>query len=85
MVLHVVITLFCWLPTSQSLHNCMYLVICLCVVEEELEVSSKLLHIIVLLHLQLLLELHHVDGLGHDVVVVGLISVESNRSNVVSK
>lgn len=38
-----------------------------------MKVGGELLHVVVLLHLQLLLDLHHVNGLRHYVVIIRLV------------
>lgn len=55
-----------------------YLVVGFSVVEEELKIECELLHIVVLLHFQLLLDLHHVNRLRHYVVVIRLVPLGGN-------
>lgn len=55
------------------------LVVCFCVVEQKLKVAGELLNVIILLHLQLLLNLHHVNRLRHHVVIIWLVPARDPR------
>ena len=54
-----------------------YLIIGLCIVEKQLEVSSEQINIIVLFHFQFLLDFHQVNGLRNHFIIVWLISVNN--------
>lgn len=56
-----------------------HLVVCFCVVKQKLKVAGELLHVIILLHLQLLLDLHHVNRLRHHVVIIRLVPARDPR------
>lgn len=55
------------------------LVVCFCVVKQKLKVAGELLNVIILLHLQLLLDLHHVNRLRHHVVIIRLVPAREPR------
>lgn len=68
-----------------SLSGGQYRVVSFCIVDHELEVCCELLHILVLLSPDLLLDLGQIYGLGHHLIVIWLVPGSEHRKRFLEK